>query len=54
MLHFGEIMGSNEFRQYDYGSEDANLKVYASAKPPLINLTNIVKTPVKVAMIVGK
>ena len=57
VLHYAEIFGSNVFREFDYGKKKVNTahygKEYAKV-PPLIDLTNIQKHDVPIAMFVGK
>lgn len=40
-MHLGEILLTNEFKQYDYGSDDENQAHYGQSKPPMINLNKI-------------
>lgn len=58
MLHYAEIFGNNEFRQFDYGTKDENSKKYGEelvdSKPPLIDLRKITLTEVPIALYVGK
>lgn len=40
MLHYGQVIKSGKFRQFDYKTE-RNLKVYDQATPPMYNLANV-------------
>ena len=50
-MHYGQLTKSGIFREYDYGSDQANIDHYGSKTIPLINLAKIAKVPV--AMFVG-
>ena len=41
ILHFTQLMKSKEFKRFDMGSEDLNMKRYGQVKPPLYNLDEI-------------
>ncbi|XP_050293418.1 lipase 1-like [Anthonomus grandis grandis] len=47
--HYGQVIGSGEFKQYDYG-EKKNLKLYNSVVPPTYNLSS---TRVPMALFYG-
>ena len=50
-MHYGQLVSSNKFQKFDFGSSRSNKSAYGSSSPPLIPLNEI--TGVPVAYIVG-
>ena len=51
IVHYGQLANSGVFKQYDWGSDKANIEHYGTKVVPLITLEKIKKVPV--AMFVG-
>jgi len=52
MAHFGQLVANGQMMDYDYGSEEENMKHYGQAAPNKYEFSSI--TDVPVAMVVGK
>lgn len=46
VLHYAQIFKTGVFKQYDYGSDEANIKRYGSKTIPVIPLEKIAKVPI--------
>lgn len=52
IMHYAQIFNSGVFKQYDWGSDSANIDHYGTKIIPLITLEKIKKVPI--AFFVGK
>jgi len=51
LVHYGQNIQEGVFRQFDYGSDDANIQVYGTNIPPVLDIADI--EWVHIAMFVG-
>lgn len=49
-IHYGQIINSGEYKQFNYGSNSANDLHYGQVTPPMIPLENIAKVPIAMFM----
>ena len=52
VVHYGQIITSGDYKQFDYGNDKNNQAHYKSDTPPAIPLENIAKVPI--AMFMGQ
>lgn len=53
LVHYGQIIITGVFKQFDYGSDEENIKRYGSKEVPIIPLENI-SEELPIALYVGK
>lgn len=53
LYHYGQNIKSGNFQLFDFGSAEANRVKYNSAEPPIVDMKDIYKAEVPIAMFAG-